>query len=156
MYIDSHGRRMLLIPHSVSIADLWNGGLTTRLGLEKTVTAMVQAPLEKEKKPQGLKTLGRRRRLDSVVAAKPYESKLTPKERSFEADMNARVTEVDDEGAELSTLGEDIKICSLNINGLKVDKVKYIAWYVRRHNIDVLFLQDTQLTVQRRTGVKQN
>jgi endonuclease/exonuclease/phosphatase family metal-dependent hydrolase len=29
-----------------------------------------------------------------------------------------------------------------------VDKVKYIAWYVRRHNIDVLFLQDTQLTTQ--------
>ena len=62
--------------------------------------------------------------------------------------MNARVTEVDDEGAELSSLGEDIKVCSLNINGLKADKVKYIAWYVRRHSIDVLFLQDTQLTVQ--------
>ena len=81
-------------------------------------------------------------------AAKPYESKLVPKERSFEADMNARVTEVDDEGAELSVLGEDIKVCSLNINELKADKVKFIAWYVRRHIIDVLFLQDTQLTVQ--------
>ena len=77
-----------------------------------------------------------------------YESKLVPKERSFEADMNTRVTDVDDEGAELSSLGEDIKVCSLNINGLKADKVKYIAWYVRRHSIDVLFLQDTQLTVQ--------
>ena len=52
--------------------------------------------------------------------------------------MNARVTEVDGEGAELSTIGEDIKVCSLNIK----------AWYVRRHSIDVLFLQDTQLTVQ--------
>ena len=62
--------------------------------------------------------------------------------------MNSRVTEVDDEGAELSSLGEDIKVCSLNINGLKADKVKYIAWYVRKHSIDVLFLQDTQLTVQ--------
>ena len=39
--------------------------------------------------------------------------------------MNAGVTEVDDEGAELSALGEDIKVCSLKINGLKADKVKY-------------------------------
>ena len=59
---------------------------------------MVQAPPEKQKKPLGLKTSGRRRRLDSIVAAKPYEFKLIAKERSFEADMNARVTEVDDEG----------------------------------------------------------
>ena len=111
----------------MSIAELWNGGLATRLGLKKTVTAIAQAPVEKKIIPQGLKISGRRRRLDSVTAAKPYEFKLAPKERSFEADMNARVTEVDDEGAELSILGEDIKVCSLNINGLKADKVKYIC-----------------------------
>ena len=61
--------------------------------------------------------------------------------------MNSRITEVDDEGAVLSTLEGDIKVCTLNIAGLKAEKVKYIAWYIRRHNIDVLFIQDTQLTV---------
>ena len=106
MDIDLNGRRLLSIPRSVSIAELWNGGLVTRLGLEKTVTAIAQAPVEKKIIPQGLKISGRQGRLDSITAAKPYESKLVPKERSFEADMNARVTEVDDEGAELSASGK--------------------------------------------------
>ena len=63
--------------------------------------------------------------------------------------MNVRVTELDDEGAELSELGSDIKVCTLKIAGLKSEKVKYIAWYIRRHNIDVLFIQDTQLSETR-------
>ena len=99
MDMDLNGRKLLSIPRSVSIAELWNGGLVARLGLEKTFTAIAQAPVEKKRIPQGLKISGRWRMLDSITAAKPYETKLVPKERSFEADMNAGVTEVDDEGA---------------------------------------------------------
>jgi hypothetical protein len=148
MDIDLQGRRLLSIPRSMLIAELWNGGLTARLGLVKTITTDVQAPARKQKIQQRLKVSGRWRRLDSEVAAKPYKSKLVPKERSFEADMKSRVTQVDDERAELSSLGEDIKVCLLNIRGLKADKVKYIAWYVCMHSIDVLSLQDAQPTVQ--------
>ena len=147
MNVEAAGRRLLAIPRSVSIAELWNGGLAARIGLSSTVSTITPPLAKISPKPLGLKSSGRRRRLDPVVAAKPFETKPAPKERSFEADMNSRITEADDEGAVLSELEGDIKICTLNIAGLKADKVKYIAWYIRRHNIDVLFIQDTQLTV---------
>jgi hypothetical protein len=139
MDVDSAGRRLLSIPRSVSIAELWNGGLAARIGLNSIARIETTQLTKTSPKPLGLKSSGRRR-LDSVVAAKSFETKVAPKERTFEADMNSRITEVDDEGAVLSTLEGDIKVCTLNIAGLKAEKVKYIAWYIRRHNINVLFI----------------
>ena len=147
MDVDSSRRRLLSIPRSVSIAELWNGGLAARIGLNSIVQIETTQLTKTSSKPLGLKSSGRRRRLDSVVAAKSFETKVAPEERTFEADMNSRITEVDDEGAVLSMLEGNIKVCTLKISGLKAEKVKYIAWYIRRHNIDVLFIQDTQLTV---------
>ena len=52
----------------------------------------------------------------------------------------------DDFGLRLNDDPNHLKVATLNVGGLNGDKLLFVAWYFSRLAIDVLFLQDTQLT----------
>ena len=46
----------------------------------------------------------------------------------------------------MSGSGSDIRVATLNVGGINNDKLMFIAWYFQRLEIDVMFLQDTQMS----------
>ena len=86
-------------------------------------------------------------RMEEKMRDEHAKYKQKPRTNTFSQDMESRSREVDNEGSKLSELDSDIRVCTLNINKLTEDKVQFIAWFITKNEIDVLFIQDTQLSM---------
>ena len=96
------------------------------------------------------KKIGRKRLLkgDPVLATKVFSHKHVPIQfqKNFE-DWDRQCFPGDDFGVVLEKEVSNIKVATLNVGGINGDKLLFVAWYFRRLEIDVLFLQDTRASV---------
>ena len=86
-------------------------------------------------------------KVDSTIANKIFNHSRVPIQfRNIFDEWDRLCFPGDDFSVTVSGSCSDIRVATLNVGGINNDKLLFIAWYFQRLEIDVMFLQDTQMS----------